>query len=142
MTASRCSTGLVLLDQFDPVTVRVADEREQRAALAHAVRRLLRRDALLAEPRERPPDVVHGQRDVVVPRTELVLVHAVVVSQLEPVAVAGQAHEHVDRLFADRHPAALLESERLIEGDGAVDLTDPVTGMDEFHDAARVPSWP
>ena len=97
---------------------------------------------LLGERAERAVEVVDGQRDVVVARAELVGVDAVVVGQLEPVAVAGQAHEDVDRLFADRHPAALLEAERLVEGDGAVDVADPVAGVDELHDAARVPSRP
>ena len=60
-----------------------------------------------------------------------------VVGQLEPVAVAREAHEDVDRLFANRHPPALFEAERLVEGDGAVDLTDPVAGVDELHNAAE-----
>ena len=60
-----------------------------------------------------------------------------VVGQLEPVAVARQAHEDVDRLLADRHPAALLEAERLVEGDGAVDVADPVAGVDELHAPER-----
>ena len=61
--------------------------------------------------------VLDRERDVVVARAELVGLDAVVVGQLEAVAVAGQAHEDVDRLVADRHAAALLEAERLVEGD-------------------------
>ena len=60
-----------------------------------------------------------------------------VVGQLEPVAVAREAHEDVDRLLANRHPPALFEAERLVEGDGPVDLPDPVAGVDELHDAAE-----
>jgi hypothetical protein len=76
---------------------------------------------------------------VVVAGAELVGVDAVVVRQLEPIAVAGQAHEDVDRLVADRHPAPLLEPERLVELDGAVDLADPVAGVNQLH-ARRLPS--
>src|SRR4029453_14019192 len=80
-----------------------------------------------------PLDDVHVLRDVVEPGAQLVVVDAVVIGQLEPVAVPGQAHEDVDRLFADRHPPPLFEAERLVERDGAVDLTDPVTGVNELH---------
>ena len=119
MTASRSSHSLSLLDQLDAIAVRIADEADPRAALAHPVRRLLGLDALARRAAERAVEVVDGQRDVVVAGAELVGVDAVVVGQLEPVAVAGQAHEDVDRLVADRHPAALLEAERLVEGDAS-----------------------
>ena len=36
-------------------------------------------------------------------------------------------------LLMDRHPAALLEPERLVEGDGPVDVADPVAGVNELH---------
>ena len=66
-----------------------------------------------------------GAIEMAVRRAEVVRVDAEVVSQLEPGlgAVVGQAHEHVDRLFADRRAAALLEAERLVERDGAVDAS-------------------
>ena len=39
------------------------------------------------------------------------------------------------------HTAALLEAEGLVEGDGAVDVPDPVTGVDELgHEAVNVPA--
>ena len=47
-------------------------------------------------------EIVDRDRDVAVARAELVGVDAEVVGQLEPVAVAGQAHEDVDGLVADR----------------------------------------
>ena len=53
-----------------------------------------------------------------------------VVGQLEARVLAGQAHEDVDRLVADRHPAGLLEAELLVEGDRAVDVADPVAGVE------------
>src|SRR6185436_14723596 len=95
--ASRPASAAAL-DQLDAVAVRVADEGDERAALADAVRRALRLDPLLREPRERPVHVVDGDRDVAVAGAELVRVDAEVVRQLEPVAVARQAHEDVDRL--------------------------------------------
>jgi hypothetical protein len=76
--------------------------------------------------RERLVHVRHGDGDVVVARPELVLGDAVVVGQLEARAVAGQAHEDVDRLVADRLAAELLEAERLVERDRAVDIADAV----------------
>ena len=45
-------------DELDAVAVRVADEAEEAAALAHLVRRPLRLDALLAEARERAVEIV------------------------------------------------------------------------------------
>ena len=76
--------------------------------------------------------VVDGDRDVVVAVADVVGVDAVVVGELEAVGVAWQAHEDVDRLVADRLAAALLEPERLVEGDRAVDVADAVTGVDQF----------
>jgi hypothetical protein len=77
---------------------------------------------------------------VVVARAQLVGVDAVVVGQLEPRAVARQPHEDVDGLVADRHPADLLEAERLVEGDGAVDVPDAVAGVEELaHGCDKVP---
>src|SRR3954453_8106583 len=134
MTARRRSlTASASFDQLDAVTVGIAHEADPRAALADPVGRLLGFDAVAAEPLEGAVEVVDGERDVVVARAELVVVDAVVVGQLEPVAVARNAHEHVDRLVADRHPPPLLEAERLVEGDRAVDVADAVAGVDQLH---------
>ena len=93
----------------------------------------LRVDRLLRELLERPLQVIHCDSDVTVTRPELVAVDAEVVGQLEPIPVSGQAHEDVDRLLADRHPPALLEAECGVEGHRAVDVGDPVAGVDELH---------
>jgi L-alanine-DL-glutamate epimerase-like enolase superfamily enzyme len=70
------------------------------------------------------------------------LVAADVVGQLEPRPVAGQAHEDVDRLLADRDPADLLEAEPLVEGDRAVEVSDPVAGVDQFgHGRQDILGW-
>jgi hypothetical protein len=60
---------------------------------------------------------------------------AVVERQLQPrvVAVLGLVHEDVGRLVADRRAADLLEAQRLVEGDRAVDVGDPVAGVDQAH---------
>src|SRR3954453_59071 len=87
--ASPSGERLALLDQLDPVAVRVAHEADAGAALPDAVGRLLRVDALVGQRRERLVEVVDRQRDVVVTRAELVGVDAEVVGELEPVAVAG-----------------------------------------------------
>src|SRR4051794_12981628 len=126
------ATGLLpALDDLDPVAVRVAHEADPRAALADAVGRLLRLDALVLEVLERRVEVRRGDRDVVVAGAELVGVDAVVVRELEAVLVAGKAHEDVDRLVADRHAPALLEAQGLVEGDRAVDVADAIAGVDE-----------
>ena len=122
----------VTLDELDAVTVGIAHEADARAVLAHRVGRLLGVDSLLGEPAERRVEVRRGDRDVVVARAQLVAVDAEVVGQLESRPVAGQAHEDVDRLVADRQAADLLEAERLVEGDGAVDVADSVAGVDQL----------
>src|SRR4029078_11219364 len=76
-------TGSAVFDKFDPVAVRVADEAEPGTALAHGVRRGLRRDPLAGETLERPVEVVHGERDVAVASTELVRVDVEVVGELQ-----------------------------------------------------------
>src|SRR4051812_16577646 len=76
-------TPLAATDQLDAIPVRVADEAEEAAALAHLVRRPLRLDALLAEPRERAVEVVDADRDVAVAGPELVRAAVVVERQLE-----------------------------------------------------------
>jgi hypothetical protein len=60
------------LDQLDPVTVRVVDEAQPRATLAHTVRLALGFDPLLAQAGQRPVEVVDAYRDVSVRRAELV----------------------------------------------------------------------
>src|SRR5436853_7523400 len=125
--------GLPPLDELGPVAVRVADEAQPRAALADGVRRLLGLDAVLAQTGERAVEVLDGDRDVVVAGAEVVAVDAVVVGELEARVVAGEAHEDVDRLIADREAGALLEAERLVEADRAVDVADPVARVQELH---------
>src|SRR4051812_15550332 len=117
MTAvRRCSAppGSALLDELDAVPVRVTDEAQPRAALANRVGRLLGLDAHAREALQGPVHVLDGDRDVVVAGAEVVGVDAVVVGQLEPPAVAGEAHEDVDRLVADGEAADLLEAELLV----------------------------
>src|SRR4051794_10235545 len=53
-----------------------------------------------------------------------------VVGQLEPGILARKAHEHVDRLVPDGHPRHLLEAELLVEGNRAIDVADPVAGVE------------
>jgi hypothetical protein len=65
-----------LLDQLDPIPIRIPYEAQPRAPLAHRVRRLLRLDPLLAEARERSVKVVGGDRDVPVRGAELVVLDA------------------------------------------------------------------
>src|SRR3954469_16328514 len=133
MTAVRSTAdGLPPLDELDPVAIRIAHEAQQRAALADAVGRLLGLDALAGEVGERLVHVGDGDRDVVVARAELVLGDAVVVRELQARAVAGQPHEDVDRLVADRLAAELLEAERLVERHRAVDVADPLTVVEEL----------
>ena len=62
-------------------------------------------------------------------------VDAVVVRQLEAgrVSVPGDVHEDVDRLVTDREAADLLEAERLVERDRAVDVGDPVAGVNQVR---------
>jgi hypothetical protein len=130
------ASALGPLDDLDPVAVGIAHEAQARAALAHAVGRLLRLDPLLGEAGERRVEVLRGDRDVAVAGADLVrLLAADVVRQLQArrVAVARHVHEHVDRLVADRHATDLLEPERLVEGDRAVDVEDPVARVDEGH---------
>src|SRR5215213_3560104 len=134
-TRRRSLTASASFDQLDAVAVRIADEADPRAALAHAVGRLLGLDAVPAEPLEGAVEVVDGERDVVVARAQLVGVHAVVVGQLEPVTVAREPHEDVDRLVADRHPPPLLEAEGLVERDRAIDVADAVAGVEKLHGA-------
>ena len=56
-----------------------------------------------------------------------------VVGQLEAGAVVGEAHEDVDGLVADRASGAISSKpERLVEGDGAIDVADSVAGVDEL----------
>src|SRR3954470_4459609 len=120
------------LDQFHAVAVGIAHEAESGAALADAIWRLLWLDAALRELREHLVEVLDRDRDVVVARAELVGVDAVVVGQLQARPVAVEAHEDVDRLIADREASDLLHAEGLVERNRAVDVPDPVTGVDQL----------
>ena len=51
--------------------------------------------------------------------------------------VPREAEEDVDGLVADGHPPALLEAERLVEGDAAIDVADPIAGVNELHGLER-----
>src|SRR3954454_4438488 len=86
----------LLLDQLDAIAVRVAHETKARTTLPDGVRRLLRLDPLFGQPRQHLIEVVDRNRNVVVARPELVGIDPVVVGELEPGAVAGEAHEDVD----------------------------------------------
>src|SRR5919198_2039333 len=132
-TSRRNLCGLRGLDELDPVPVGIAHEAQARPALPHAIGRALGLDSLSGEALQRRVEIVDRDRDVPVAGAELVAVDAEFVRQLEPIAVAGEAHEDVDRLVADRQPAALLEAERLVEGDRPVDVGDAVAGMNELH---------
>ena len=129
----RLAPSALLADQLDPVAVRVADEADAVAlgAAAGAVGGLLGLDAFGGEALEGAVEVVDGEGDVVVAGAEFVGVDAVVVGQLQARVLAGHAHEDVDRLVADRHPRHLLEAELGVEGDRAVDVADPVAGVEE-----------
>src|SRR4051812_36381953 len=130
---------LALLDQLDAVVVRVADEAEPVAAVAHGVGRPLGLDAEVGQALKGRVEVVDRERDVPVAGADLVRALLVLVpGQLEPRAVAGEAHEDVDGLVADRHPGQLLEAELLVELDAAVDLEDAVTGVDELAHSRQV----
>ena len=93
--------------------------------------RLLRLDAQLGEVGQDRVDVLDGDREVVVAVAEVVgLLAADVHGQLEPVAVAGQAHVDVVRRL-EVEPAALLEAEGAVEADGGVGVADADAGVDE-----------
>src|SRR4051794_28819185 len=129
------------LDELDPVAVRVAHEADQRAVAADVVRRPLGPDVLLGQLAEGVLQGRHGQRDVVVARAEVIGLDPRVPGQLQAVAVAGEAHEHVDGAVGQVHPPPLLEAERLVEGDRPVDVDDPVAGVDELgHQAVNLPA--
>src|SRR4051794_212373 len=130
---------LALLDQLDAVVVRVADEAEPVAAVAHGIGWSLGLDAEIGEALEGRVEVVDRERDVAVSGADLVRPLLVLVpGQLEPRAVAGEAHEDVDGLVANRHPGQLLEAELLVELDAAIDLEDAVTGVDELAHLRQV----
>src|SRR3954454_252498 len=129
-------TSSALFDQLDPVAVRVAHEAEPRAAVADRVGRPLGLDADARQALERRVQVVDRERDVPVAGPDVVgLVLVPVPGELEPRPVAGQAHEDVDRLVADRNPPHLLESELLVEAHRPVDLDDPVARVDQLGHA-------
>src|SRR6266540_2380104 len=116
------------LDDLDPVAVRVADEAQERAALAHAVRLPFRPDSLLAEPLERVCEIVDADRDMAVAGAELVCAAVVVERQLELLLLARKAEEVVRRLELavahDRQLAPELHSESLVEGAAPLRIGD------------------
>ena len=59
-------------DDLDPILIRVADEAEPVAAVAHRVRRALRLDPLLGETSKRSVEVVHADSDMSVGGAEAV----------------------------------------------------------------------
>src|SRR4051812_44825874 len=81
--------------QLDPVAVRVAHEAEERAALADPIRLPLRLDSLLLQPGERRVEIVHRERDVPVPRAEIVGAPVVVQRELELLGLARDPEEVV-----------------------------------------------
>ena len=111
----------------------VSDEADAVAfgAAARAVGRLFGLDADLGELGEGGVEVVDAEGDVVVAGAVVVLGDAVVVGQLQARVLAGHRHEDVDRLVADRHPPHLLEAELLVEIDRAIDVADPVAGVEK-----------
>src|SRR6188474_155393 len=131
------------LNYLDAVPIGIAQEADAVAlgAAAGAVGRLFGLDALGGECLERSVEVVDREGDVVVAAAVVVGVDTVVVGQLEARVFAGQGHEDVDRLVADRHAPHLFEAERLVEGDRALDVADPVAGVQEGrHMRARLPA--
>src|SRR3954447_24472171 len=134
----------LLPDQLDPVAIGIADEADAVAlgAAAGAVGGLFGLDPQLRQAGEGVVEVaVDEQGDVVVAAAVLVAGDAVVVGELEARVFAGQGHEDVDRLLADRHPPHLFEAELLVEGDRAVDLADPVAGVEERGHRWRGYPW-
>src|SRR3954452_10841210 len=132
-----CRTGapaLRLLDQLDPVAVRIAHEAEQGTPLADAVRRLLRLDPVLPELGQRRVHVVDRDRDVAVAATEVVRAPGAVEGQLELFLLAGHREEVVRRLLLpvadDVHVTAELEDERLVEGAASFRVGDAVHGVE------------
>jgi hypothetical protein len=76
-----------LLTQRFELPIRVADEADPRAALAHLVRRALRLDPVaFLQCGEGSVEVVHPDRDVAVAGAEFVRAAVVVVRQLEDVS--------------------------------------------------------
>src|SRR5436305_4263314 len=128
-----CSAGTsAVFQQLDPVAVGVADEAQARAAVAHRVRRALVLDALFGELSERLVEVAGGDRDMAVAGAELIwLVVSNVVGQLESRLgpVLGESHEDIYGLIPDRQPPHLLKSKGPVELDRAVDIRDPVAGV-------------
>jgi hypothetical protein len=58
--------------------------------------------------------------------------------QLQAIAVAGQSHEDVDRLVADREAASFLEAQLLVELHRPIDVSDPVAGVNQLaHEPGR-----
>ena len=124
------------LDELDAVVVRVADEADPGAALAHLVRRPLRLDSVVVlQGAERGVEVVHADGDVAVPRSELVRAAVVVVRQLEHVLLIADREEVVGRLELavpdDVHVAREAKAERLVEAAAPLRVGDANHGVEK-----------
>src|SRR5207247_626866 len=93
-------------------SIRVADEAEARAALAHAVRLPLGLDALLGELGERRVEVVDADGDVPVGGSQLVGTAVVVVGQLEHVSRSRQSSRSSSSPPARRSMSISLEKRK------------------------------
>jgi Recombinase/Recombinase zinc beta ribbon domain len=79
------------LDQLNPIRIGISNEADAGAAVAHLVRRPLGLDPVAAlELLERAVEVVHADRDVPVPGSDVVRAAVVVVGQLEDVFVVTE----------------------------------------------------
>ena len=127
------------VDQLDAVAVRILDEADQRAALAHAVGLAFGLDALLLQLRERLLEVVDADRDVAVAGAEVVGAAVVVERQLEHRLLVADAEEVVRRLELavadDVHVALEAEAERLVEGAALLRIRDPDHRVEEVSHA-------
>src|SRR5581483_5681190 len=139
------------IDDFEPIAIRVADEADERAAFADAVRLPFRLDPLPGELRERGGEVVDADGDVAVASAEVVGAPVVVVRQLEHRGVVAEREEVVRRLELaiadDVHVALEAEAERPVEGAALLRIRDPDHRVEEFGHArilrarSSLPAW-
>src|SRR5919197_452446 len=134
-----------LVDQLDPIRIRIADETQPRAALADAVRLALGLDALLLQASQRLVEVVDRDRNVPVGGAQLIAAAVVVERELELLLLAREAEEVVRRLqFAvadDVEVAAVLHPERLVEGTALLGIGDPVHRVQVTGHAPILGTW-